>query len=120
MQPWGEPATQPSLSPLTELNELSILSVLEENSWERPGGGGWGRRDKGKDLAPTWTAPRLRGSSTLLLHRKEVDPETPLPSFLTGRGTGRLARPEVGKAKGTAASALHSFPSVLPASSFWV
>lgn len=72
MQPWGEPATQPSLSPLTELNELSILSVLEENSWERPGGGGWGRRDKGKDLAPTWTwtwtAPRLRCSSALLLH----------------------------------------------------
>lgn len=30
----------PSLAPLTELNELSILSVLEESSWERARGQG--------------------------------------------------------------------------------
>lgn len=50
----------PSLAPLTELNELSILSVLEESSWERAGGrgeeGGAGRegkRDKGKEFSST-------------------------------------------------------------------
>lgn len=115
----GEPATQPSLSPLTELNELSILSVLEENSWERPEGGGGGET-KAKNLAPTWTAPRLLCSPTPRLHPKEVDPETPLAQLPPSGGLGGWLSPEVRKAEGTVASAFHVFPSILPASSLWV
>lgn len=61
MRPWGSLPPSPSLAPLTELNELSILSVLEESSWERAGGQGEkkgagreGRETKAKNLAPTW------------------------------------------------------------------
>lgn len=54
---WSLPPS-PSLAPLTELNELSILSVLEESSWERTRGQGEERvglggreRDKGKEFS---------------------------------------------------------------------
>jgi hypothetical protein len=57
---WSLPPS-PSLAPLTELNELSILSVLEESSWERARGQGeervglgGGKETKAKNLAPTW------------------------------------------------------------------
>lgn len=36
----GSLPPSPSLAPLTELNELSTLSVLEESSWERARGQG--------------------------------------------------------------------------------
>lgn len=57
---WSLPPS-PSLAPLTELNELSILSVLEESSWERARGQreegeglGGGKETKAKNLAPIW------------------------------------------------------------------
>lgn len=58
----GSLPPSPSLAPLTELNELSILSVLDESSWERArgqgeeeGAGREERETKAKNLAPTWT-----------------------------------------------------------------
>lgn len=89
--------------------------------WRRTPGkgqrGGWGGETKAKNLAPTWTAPRLLCSSTFLLYRKEVDPAEPRAQVLDRGGTGGWLRPEVRQAEETAASAFHSLPSILPASS---
>lgn len=88
----GEPATQPSLSPLTELNELSILSVLEENSWERPEGGGGGR-DKGKEFSSDLDRPATPVQPYPSASAKGSRPRNaPCPAS-SQWGTGRLAQP---------------------------
>lgn len=70
----GSLPPSPSLAPLTELNELSILSVLEESSWERARGQGEegvglgeGKETKAKNLAPTWIITLLLCSYIFLL-----------------------------------------------------